>query len=69
MFVKQKSDLIIYIAGIAGFALISNLSLWTRLRQYVDRPQKENIRPLKKYKASCFLIYSNDCNSSIYCFG
>ena len=47
MFVKQKSDLIIYIAGIAGFALISNLSLWTRLRQYVDRPQKENIRPLK----------------------
>lgn len=50
VFVKQKSDLIIYIAGIAGFALISNLSLWTRLRQYVDRPQKENIRPLKNIK-------------------
>lgn len=50
IFVKQKSDLVIYIAGIAGFTLISNLSLWTKLRQYVDRPKKENIRPLKNIR-------------------
>lgn len=50
VFVKQKSDLIVYIAGIAGFALISNLSLWTRIHRYVDYPKKENIRPLKNIR-------------------
>ena len=49
VFVKQKSDLILYIAGIAGFALLSNISLWTKLNEYVNFPKKENIHPFKKF--------------------
>lgn len=49
VFVKQKSDLIIYIAGISGFALISNISLWTKLSKYVNFPKKKNINPFKNF--------------------
>lgn len=49
VFVKQKSDLIIYIAGISGFALISNISLWTKLSKYVNFPKKKNINHFKNF--------------------
>lgn len=49
VFVKQKSDLIIYIAGISGFALISNISLWTKFSKYVNFPKKKNINPFKNF--------------------
>ena len=47
IFVKEKNDLIIYIAGIAGFALISNISLWTRVYKYVEGPKRSEINPFK----------------------
>lgn len=49
-FVKEKSDLAIYVAGIAGFALLSNLSLWTRLYNYIDKPRWNDIQPFQNFK-------------------
>ncbi|RZI49602.1 flippase [Lactococcus kimchii] len=44
LFVKQESDLLIYIVIVTGSMLIGNLSLWPSLRREVDSPKLKKIR-------------------------
>ena len=50
IFVNKKSDIYIYVAVIAGFTFISNISLWFGLHKYIDFPIINNIKPFKDIK-------------------
>ncbi len=58
-FVKSKEDLLIYIFGVVGFGMISNLSLWFYLPQYIRFPQVEYIKPFGQIKTVLSLFVPN----------
>lgn len=48
--VRTKDDLIWYLFGLSFFALLSNLSLWFQLPQFVGLPQWSELKPLRHMK-------------------
>lgn len=65
IFVKQKSDLNIYIFGLSFFTLLSAISMWTLLPKYVVAPKFNNIHPLIYLKGS-FALFIPSLATSIY---
>lgn len=56
VFVKKKSDVVIYILGLSLLTIISNASLWVPLPQYVEKPKFREIHPLKHLKGTIALF-------------
>lgn len=50
MFVKKKSDLAIYVFGLAFFTVAGSSSLWNYLPQYIDKPDFKSLRPFRNIK-------------------
>lgn len=50
LFVKEKNDLYIYIAGLSTMTLIGNISIWPYLKKYIIRVSVISLRPLKHFK-------------------
>lgn len=47
MFVKNKQDLILYVIGITVFSFLGTCSLWIGIRNYIDKPKWESLRPFR----------------------
>ena len=47
VFIKDSGDILLYAAGLAGFLLLSNLSLWVMLPKFLTRVSIKEIRPFK----------------------
>lgn len=56
LFVKEKSDLIIYILGLPLLTFVSNASLWFSLSKYVDPPKIKMYNLLKHLKGTFSLF-------------
>lgn len=65
VFIKKKEDLILYVFGLAFFQLLSNLSLWLPLKNYID---KVNIKSLetKKYLKPCLELFLPSVAAQIF---
>lgn len=50
IFIKKKSDLPLYVFGILFFSIAANLSLWTYLPLYIDKPRLKELRPFNNIK-------------------
>lgn len=57
IFVKDKTDLLIYIIGIGTFTVLGNLSLWTYLPRYIERVPFNELRPFKDIKVVLSLFF------------
>jgi len=54
--VKTKDDILKYVFGSAFFLLISNISMWIHVPQYVDRPNLKLIKPFRNIKGAISLF-------------
>lgn len=50
LFVNKKSDLPLYVFGVVFFLFIGNVSLWGYLPRYIEKPNLQELRPLKNLK-------------------
>lgn len=46
--VRSESDVWLYVFGLCGFTLLSNISLWVYLPRYVGKPDRKILRPFKE---------------------
>lgn len=65
IFVKSKSDLFLYIAGLVILEFLNNLSIWLYLPAFIDKPDWKNIHPLRHLKPT-FALFVPTIASSIY---
>lgn len=63
--VKEPSDLILYIAGIALFPILGSIFLWTNLKKYIDFPKGGILHPFKHIKGA-FLLFIPTIASQVY---
>lgn len=56
IFVKSSSDLGKYIFGLAFFTLIGNLTLWTNVKEYVDKVKINELNPFNELSTSLQLF-------------
>ena len=49
-FIKDRSDLWLYVLGLAFFNVIGNLSMWINLRKHIKKPDFKNIRVFSSFK-------------------
>lgn len=50
VFVHKTDDLIIYVLGLTLVSVISNVSLWPFVPQFVDKPNLKNLKPFSQIK-------------------
>ena len=50
LFVKDKTDLPLYVLGIGLFTMLGNLSLWPYLPKYITKVSALSLRPFKDFK-------------------
>lgn len=65
VFVKSKSDLFLYIAGLVILDFLNNLSIWFILPKYIDKPDWKTLNLLKHLKPTLALFVPTIA-SSIY---
>lgn len=65
VFVKSKSDLFLYIAGLVILDFVNNISIWFYLPRYIDKPDWKNIHPLR-HLGPTFSLFVPTIASSIY---
>lgn len=56
VFVRSQNDLLLYVSGMVILALLSNLSIWLYLPQYVDKPDWKNLHPLRHLRPTLALF-------------
>lgn len=47
LFVKEKTDILIYVIGLSSFTVLGNLSLWTYLPKYIKHINKAELKPFR----------------------
>lgn len=65
VFVKSKSDLFLYVAGLVILDFLNNLSIWFYLPKYIDKPDWKNLHPLR-HLGPTFALFVPTIASSIY---
>lgn len=65
IFIRSRNDLLLYIIGVYGIELLSNISLWFYLPQYVNAPRLNQLHPLKHLKPT-FLLFIPTIATTIY---
>ena len=50
IFVRTKNDLIIYVLGLTLVNVLSDLSLWSFIPKFVDKPKLKELKPFKQIK-------------------
>lgn len=65
IFVTERDDVIVYLFGVAFFAFINNLSYWTMLPKFVNRPILKDLRPTRHLK-TVFSLFLPTIAISIY---
>lgn len=65
IFVTEKDDVIVYMFGVAFFSFINNLSYWTVLPKFVDRPKVKELQPIRHLK-TVFSLFLPTIAISIY---
>ena len=50
LFVKEKSDLPIYVFGVVFFLFVGNISLWGYLPRYIEKPEFKTLKPFRNLK-------------------
>lgn len=64
-FVTEKDDVIFYLFGVAFFALLNNLSYWTMLPKFIDKPSLKDLHPTRHLK-TVFTLFAPTIAISIY---
>lgn len=65
IFVTERDDVIVYLFGVAFFAFLNNLSYWTMLPKFVNRPILKDLRPTRHLK-TVFSLFLPTIAISIY---
>lgn len=65
IFVTERDDVIVYLFGVAFFAFLNNLSYWTMLPKFVDRPKLKDLHPTRHLK-TVFSLFLPTIAISIY---
>lgn len=64
-FVTEKDDVIFYLFGVAFFSLLNNLSYWTMLPKFIDKPSLKDLHPTRHLK-TVFTLFAPTIAISIY---
>lgn len=64
-FVTEKDDVIFYLFGVAFFNLLNNLSFWTMIPKFVDKPSLKDLHPTRHLK-TVFTLFAPTIAISIY---
>lgn len=54
--VRDSGDLLLYVSGMVILALLSNLSIWLYLPQYVEKPDWKHLHPMRHLKPTLALF-------------
>lgn len=65
IFVTERDDVIVYLFGVAFFAFLNNLSYWTMLPKFVNRPILKDLHPTRHLK-TVFSLFLPTIAISIY---
>lgn len=65
LFVTERDDVIVYLFGVAFFAFLNNLSYWTMLPKFVNRPILKDLHPTRHLK-TVFSLFLPTIAISIY---
>lgn len=65
IFVTERDDVIVYLFGVAFFAFLNNLSYWTMLPKFVNRPILKALHPTRHLK-TVFSLFLPTIAISIY---
>ena len=65
IFVTERDDVIVYLFGVAFFAFLNNLSYWTMLPKFVNRPSLKDLHPTRHLK-TVFSLFLPTIAISIY---
>lgn len=63
--VKEPDDLLLYVAGMVVLPLLSNLSIWFYVPEYIDKPNFKELHPLKHLKPT-FALFIPSVAISVY---
>lgn len=63
--VRSRDDLLLYVAGMVVLPLLSNLSIWFYIPEYIDKPNLKELHPLKHLKAT-FALFIPSVAISVY---
>ena len=55
LFIREKEDLLLYVALTAATGLLGNISMWGYLKGQVEKPVLKELRPLRHLKET--LVY------------
>lgn len=50
LFVKGKNDVWLYALGMVIFTLAANISMWPKIKTYVDLPEIKSLKPFRNFK-------------------
>ena len=65
IFVTEKNDVILYLLGVALFSFLNNLSYWSLVPKFVDKPNIKELNPYRHLK-TVFSLFLPTVAISIY---
>ena len=57
LFIREKEDLLLYVALTAATGLLGNISMWGYLKGQVERPVLKELCPLRHLKETWFILF------------